>query len=497
MYKSTEDGAKNADSIQNDVLEPKSSTLEASINMSKLCIGSGILALPYAISKGGLILSPIFIGFIAMLNGISCDMMIECKNAVRAQFYVPDDIISTYSRIAFCGGGYTAVMITDLSIIITLLGACVTYLITFNAMMEDLPFVNLGQTTLAWIMFLCAYPLCVVKDVSKLAKFSLAGLACLLIAVSAIILFGIVCYGGKVMEGPGLPLFSESIVEFATFIGIATFGFGLCSLAFPVEESMAYPQEFGQAVKWSLLFVWMIYVILGDGVAFLFVHDERGINSNILRNLPINDVSAHVVRFAMALVCILTLPLTFIPPAQMIEQLLIQAGDSIRRSSCAIYFGCPPHEFQPLVNTTNVNGSEMSALSSSVDSQMTQTSVFEDREVVMRQPSRILELVNRGVLLLLCHTCALSIPCFGLIISLLGCFTVTILSFVLPPFLSLSIISKRAYELAADSVSTEAFNIRWRYYRDFWMYVVGVVICVVTTAIVSCQCYLVYVAGEC
>ena len=479
-------------SLTSDIIHPS-----RIIHLSKLCIGSGILALPFAISKGGLVLSPIFLGLIAVLNGVSCDMMVDCKNAVRCQFDVPAEIISTYSRISFCGGGWPAVYTTDFSIIITLLGVCVTYLITFTAMMEDLPIFDVSEASLAWISFVLVYPLCCSKDVSKLAKFSLAGLCCLLLAVAVIILFGIFSYGPKLFkaEGPELPLFSENIDDFATFCGIATFGFGLCSLAFPVEESMTYPQEFGKAVQVALIFVWLVYVIVGDGIAFLFVHDERGIDSNILRNLPLDDTCAHIVRFAMALVCILTLPLTFIPPAQMIEQLLMQCGDFLQKrktSSFGRFLGYSSSgEFQSL------NGNhDMEQFPNSLSIEHISTKFSDEDEIIFREPSRALQLITRGLLLWMCHAFAIRIPCFGLIVSLLGCFTVTILSFVLPPYLSLNIISKRAYE-SLDTTSSIAPQVVYRYYRDIWMIVFGVLLCLVLTVIVSIQCYNVYFSGKC
>eukprot|EP01035_Chromulina_nebulosa_P020161 gene20161-26174_t len=48
-----------------------STTLMAAVNLAKLCIGSGLLAIPYSFLRGGLLFSPLVIGLIAFWNGVS------------------------------------------------------------------------------------------------------------------------------------------------------------------------------------------------------------------------------------------------------------------------------------------------------------------------------------------------------------------------------------------------------------------------------------------
>jgi amino acid permease len=50
----------------------KSSTFGAAINLSKLAIGTGVLALPYATSRGGLLFGPVCLALIALWNGVAC-----------------------------------------------------------------------------------------------------------------------------------------------------------------------------------------------------------------------------------------------------------------------------------------------------------------------------------------------------------------------------------------------------------------------------------------
>ena len=49
------------------------------VNLAKLCIGVGILALPSSMYEGGIVFAPLGIGVIAIWNGIACNMILQCK----------------------------------------------------------------------------------------------------------------------------------------------------------------------------------------------------------------------------------------------------------------------------------------------------------------------------------------------------------------------------------------------------------------------------------
>jgi amino acid permease len=247
-------------------------------------------------------------------------MMVECKNACAGHVF-PLHLSSTYSRIAYAGAGGVGVAVTDFSIIVTLLGVCIAYQITFAQLLQEVPWTNFSTSTLTILSGLLALPLCCVPNIGVLGIFSLIGLVCLITSVVAIIVYGVLLYGDAVLESPfgasaaggaddhltgigsdahaHLPLWPETLSSMTSFIGVATFCFGLCSLAFPVEESMRDKRQFATAVAWSLVFVWFVYVLLGDVGAILYVHSAVGIKDNILSNLPTDSFVALLVRLAM------------------------------------------------------------------------------------------------------------------------------------------------------------------------------------------------------
>jgi hypothetical protein len=71
---------------------------------------------------------------------------------------------------------------------------------------------------------------------------------------------------------------------------------------FPVEQSMRYPSQIYDACFWSLLLVWVLYIFVGNYVAYLYSETPGGIQGNILQNLPSESLAACSIRVLMSLV---------------------------------------------------------------------------------------------------------------------------------------------------------------------------------------------------
>lgn len=233
--------------------------------------------------------------------------MMRCKNASR-HLQFPLGVTSEYSKIAYAGFGWLGVRITDWCIFITLIGVCIAYQINFATLIADIPSVPFTTTQLICIGGLLLYPICCVKNLGVLAPISGIGLFCIFLNIFAVFGFGFSSYGQLLLSAPdtatAVPLGPQSLSGLSSFVGVAVFCFGICSLAFPVEESMEKKEEFPMAVMSCVIFVCIFYTIVGDGSAMLYVHDINGINGNILLNLPQNSISACIARVAMAAVSV-------------------------------------------------------------------------------------------------------------------------------------------------------------------------------------------------
>lgn len=300
----------------------KSTVLGASANLAKLCIGAGIMALPRATTRGGVIFAPVCLALLAYWNKLASVMLIRCHEFTKHSER-PAGLSSLYSKIAYSAAGWSGVAVTDGSVVATLIGVTISYQMLFANLIHKIPWITCSKETLTLLFAVVVLPLSCARDLRSIAKFSMSGLICMVAALSAILLYGAITYGDP-LTGGDFPLqaWPQSVGDFTAYIGIATFGFGICCVAFPVYESMEEPSKFQKAATYSLIFCWAVYVVVGNVLASLFVQDPDGVNDNILANLPTDSLAASLVRISMASVCILSFPLAMVPPAQIIEQLL-------------------------------------------------------------------------------------------------------------------------------------------------------------------------------
>ena len=87
------------------------------------------------------------IGVVAAWNWLASSQLMECKHATRTVAY-PPHLSSNYSRIAYAGAGNWGVLLADFSIIITLLGVCIAFQITFATLLREVP--GKQQDTILW-----------------------------------------------------------------------------------------------------------------------------------------------------------------------------------------------------------------------------------------------------------------------------------------------------------------------------------------------------------
>ena len=128
-------GSVNA-SVDDPLLAPEDGVLAASgatipqttISVIKVCIGAGVLALPYAFSQGGLIVGTIGLTGIAMWNYWTTMMLLRTKDELSSQKYVPPaHVKSSFGALAYRALGGWGLRVVDYSLIFTLMGVCATY----------------------------------------------------------------------------------------------------------------------------------------------------------------------------------------------------------------------------------------------------------------------------------------------------------------------------------------------------------------------------------
>jgi amino acid permease len=482
------------------------------ITLSKICIGTGILTLPSAFTSGGYLVSIILMYLVMRWNLYGVNRLLVCEEGVtimtsevtspvalrrrlssahgndlpnlsrngsfadqrvsdlagsltiddsflkhpsvsfdpltslpRANSIVggaptpPPELSteSTISRIAYLCFGTSGKSLIFYAITSLMFGVCTSYQVAASTFITGDPFLlslmspvtslvgistvaDIGRFT-SFLSFIVLYPLCVsFGNVNLLSKFSAMGLGAIVVTFLVILIPHIFTHGVTFMNGANpltiASLFPQSVSAVSQTFGIFSFSFGITPVIFSVKETMRAPSAFKKCATSALTLVFASYVVLGDGTALLLRPegvDEPSLKGDVLSQLPSNYVLlSSFVRLMMCFVVCVSYPLCLIPCSEMIDRRLAEV-------------------------TTN-------EVSNDVDSLLEKKK--ERRRKVIKT-------------LLILSTTALStlIPSFVLIVSLIGCFNVGVVSYIIPPLFHLRMLDIR-YDWSSLNSGVKGFG---------------------------------------
>lgn len=178
-------------------------------------------------------------------------------------------------------------------------------------------------------------------------------------------------------------------------------------------------------------------MVCGVGIEVLYRCDPLGIQQNCLQNLPAASIVANMVRLCYAVVCVTSYPLCLAPLADMSEKALCAcegAGSTLEasRSGSAAVHQEPEKQERGLRKESGGGGAggPTRGGGSSCDGMEWNRFVVPMRLLVMR-----LALVLAATLV------SIYFPDFGLIVAIIGSFSVSLLSFVLPSAMHLAVVT--------------------------------------------------------
>jgi hypothetical protein len=230
----------------------------------------------------------------------------KCKRTTLSE-PTPYGVFSSFSRIAYLAVGWFGVYLTDIATIITLVGVSVATQINFALFVEDIPTNEMTMTQLLCVGALIVYPISCVKTLGTLSSMGFVALTFILLYTVALFLYGFKAYSSELFSHNDtrlelIPLWPQTFSSLVTYVATSTFCYGIVSIAFSVEETMKHPESYWKAVVSSLTIVCLIYAVIGDLAAVLYIHDDNGIQGNILLNMPKASQSAIIARISMAAV---------------------------------------------------------------------------------------------------------------------------------------------------------------------------------------------------
>ncbi|CCH60361.1 hypothetical protein TBLA_0C05630 [Henningerozyma blattae CBS 6284] len=300
----------------------KTSTKKAFFLLLKSFIGTGILFLPNAFSKGGLIFSNVLIIIFGFYSYYCYMLLIKCKRYSQ---------VSSFGEMGNKLYGPLMQKIILFSIMISQIGFSCAYIIftstNLNYFFQQYPLTEKLDFNFFLIFQLILFiPLSFVRNISKLSVPSLVANLMIIIGLMIVIYYCVkqftVDMGFHMANGVEI-FFNRQ--DWSIFVGTAIFAFEGIGLLIPIEESMAKPEEFGKVLGGVIGCVTSLFILIGS---MGYVTYGEDINTVILINLPNDKVTVQSIQLLYSIAIMLSIPLQIFPAIKIIENFIINYGVS-------------------------------------------------------------------------------------------------------------------------------------------------------------------------
>jgi len=341
-----------------------SSVVQTALNMTKMCMGTGTLALPFAAEKGGLIFNVVGLALIAVWNYYCANCVLRCWDCLhprikrgdldsdieRSSARQPQDYGSvedqerlqqlddrkpppvgttSYASVAWYAAGPAGLLVVDLLMLLLMVMLIIAYEVAMISFIDDMPITTGSRKIDIIIPSVIVALLSCSPDVSFLSKFSIIGLLALALSFIVIVWQGLVENGLAGFQST-MNLWPKNLTDASSWFGVVVFGYGIVPFILNFHESMKTPKHIGLAMKMGLILVFFAYIVISSGVRILF-SPSHSFDGDVLQALPTNSWLALIVRLLMTFVVAMTAPLIVVPCGEMIEGKLGIGLDEVRK----------------------------------------------------------------------------------------------------------------------------------------------------------------------
>eukprot|EP00584_Thalassiosira_punctigera_P003633 CAMPEP_0172534506 /NCGR_PEP_ID=MMETSP1067-20121228/6845_1 /TAXON_ID=265564 ORGANISM="Thalassiosira punctigera, Strain Tpunct2005C2" /NCGR_SAMPLE_ID=MMETSP1067 /ASSEMBLY_ACC=CAM_ASM_000444 /LENGTH=503 /DNA_ID=CAMNT_0013319307 /DNA_START=277 /DNA_END=1788 /DNA_ORIENTATION=+ len=330
------------------------SVFQTSLNVGKMCMGTGTLALPFAAEKGGLFFNAIGLGLIGLWNYYSANCLLRClellpeidkvevnevksvdgvehqivygtmdsnhaNNKEQGSVPPPPDGTTTYGAVAWYASGPKGLMVLDLLMLSLFFGLLIAYEVAMQSFINDTPLTTGSKSFDLLIPSAIIAIISCAPDMSFLSKFS--GMGLLAVGLS----FVVISWQGFQENGFSgfrstlkLNRWPASLSAASSWFGVVVFGYGVVPFVFSFRNSMANPQQVGLCLQIGLSLVYIGYIVMSNGIWVLFSPDGHVFDGDVLQAMPDTWISS-VVRLLMTFAVAVTAPLIVVPFGELVE----------------------------------------------------------------------------------------------------------------------------------------------------------------------------------
>jgi amino acid permease len=307
------------------------SRVGAAFNLAKICTGAGLLAVPYAFERGGILMASALGALIVALNLVSVRLLLACKTAMlrEQKDWTPEErarnsYFDMFALVAHRSLGMPGVKIVNFMFVFTLLGASSVYMLTISTLLSDVSGASFGTCVVA--VYVAMLPLCALSDLKWLKHTNALGLLCYILMYFVIFWQAPHAPPGTSSNVANAPVEDfEALFQVGTFseqmrfvVSVFIFAINLPPLMFNVQESMAQPQTFQRTCDLTTVGVFLVYVCIGVFGDVLYRDVDGGLSPMIISNLAPALPTTIVVKTLLSVNLFFSVPCLLIPTSNLI-----------------------------------------------------------------------------------------------------------------------------------------------------------------------------------
>ncbi|CCE61970.1 hypothetical protein TPHA_0B02980 [Tetrapisispora phaffii CBS 4417] len=291
----------------------KTPTTKAFLLLLKSFIGTGILFLPNAFSKGGLLFSIGMLLFFGLYSYWCYFILIRSKQITK---------VSSFGDIGLILYGRWMKTIILCSLVLTQIGFSAAYVIfcAKNLRAFIINVFNFPDFNISYLMIfqlIVFIPLSFVRNVSKLSLTSLMANFMIMGGLLIVLFFCIKhLFIDLQMKPEAGVIYGFNPDLWSVFIGTAIFAFEGIGLIIPVQDSMKHPEHFPFVLFLVILTATVLFILIGT-IGYLAY--GKYIETVILMNLSQSNVFVNLVQLFYSVAILLSTPLQLFPAIKIIE----------------------------------------------------------------------------------------------------------------------------------------------------------------------------------
>ena len=312
--------------------EGGTTNLATMIHLIKGNIGTGILSLPVAIKRGGLIVGPILLLVVGVMAIHCMQLLVRCshyfckKKNIEALSY--GEVAYECTKPILKERSHLAKSVVNAFLIVTQLGFCSIYLVLGSSTIVEVA--GWADNNKRIVIFLLTLPVILFSYIRSLER-----LAYVSFLANVLCLFGLISifqYCAREFNNPSkYPLYGK-LSDLPLCMALLIFSYEGIGCILPLENEMKNPEDFSWVVNVGMGLSTILYLSMG---VLGYIAFGNTIDGSITLNLP-DTVFYDAVKIAYAIAMFFTYFIQFYVPMQILLPPLLNKYQQ-RGGSCFEY----------------------------------------------------------------------------------------------------------------------------------------------------------------